>query len=201
MVCYKWRNQVAEIRSTLEMVLERAEKMGKASVQELQEQEAVREGMQLAASFLAGRQETLMESLGQQGLDKQLCMLKGVVEALLRNITLPRTEEKNDSLRAMQGLLEVGGNHSDLTAVFAEMKQILDRYVEHKKQVRQQLESAFQQQLQQAASQQGAGAAAIDPTLHPKFNEEWQRLQGELNSQYGKALEQHKALVGRALAR
>ena len=193
---------MAEIRSTLEMVLERAEKMGKASSRELQEQEAVREGMQLAASFLAGRQQTLMESLGRQGLDKQLCMLRGIVEALLRNITLPRTEDGNDSLRAMQGLLEIGGNHSDLVAVFAEVKQIMERYIEHKKQIRQQLETAFQQQLQQAAAQQGSGAAAaIDPTLHPKFNEEWQRLQGELNTQYGKALEQHKALVTQVLAR
>ncbi len=191
---------MAEIRSTLEMVLERAEKMGKASSRELQEQEEVREGMQLAASFLAGRQQTIMEILGRQELDKQLCMLRGIVEALLRNITLPRSES-NDSLRAMQGLLEIGGNHSDLVAVFAEVKQIMERYIEHKKQIRQQLETAFQQQLQQAAAQQGSGAAAIDPTSYPKFNEEWQRLQGELNTQYGKALEQHKALVTQVLAR
>lgn len=195
---------MAGIKSTLEMVLERAERMGKASNRELRDQEAAREGKQLAASFLAGRCQSLLDVLGQRDLDSQLVMMKGVIEVLLRNITLPRSGAANDSPRAMQGLLELGGNHSDLVAVFAEVKRIIDRYSEHKNQIRQQLESAFRQQLQQAEEQQGAGGAAmasIDPSRHPGFNEEWQRLQEQLNSQYGQALEQHKSLAVQALDR
>ena len=39
----------------------------------------------------------------------------------------------------------------------------------------------------------GAGSMKIDPTMQPKFQEEWTRIESELISRYTEALEQHKA--------
>jgi len=46
---------MAEIKSTLEKVLERAASMGRASQEEIQAEEKVREGMRLAADYLQER--------------------------------------------------------------------------------------------------------------------------------------------------
>jgi predicted secreted hydrolase len=40
----------------------------------------------------------------------------------------------------------------------------------------------------------------MDPSLHPKFQEEWSRIMGELDQQYGQALSQHKNTVAQKFA-
>jgi hypothetical protein len=98
----------------------------------------------------------------------------------------------------MQGLWELAKGSGDLVSVFRDMKNILDHYQKHLKEIRQQVEEAFRQQMEQALSQQtgqkGLGLK-IDPALHPKFQEEWSRVKVDLDDQYNKVLQQHKELV------
>jgi hypothetical protein len=123
---------------------------------------------------------------------------KGLVQVFLRNITLPRDDDKQRSERAMQGLLELAKGSGDLASVFRDMKGILDHYQQHKKEILQQVEEAFRQQMEQALAQQtgqkGLGMT-VDPRMHPKFQEEWSRVKSELDGQYNHALQQHKELV------
>jgi len=189
---------MAEIKSTLEKVMERAATMGKASRAELDVDELTRKGMKLAADFLTGQQPELGSSLGAETEAVLVHVRRGVAQVLLRNIILPRNEETANAEKAMQGLRDLGLDGPDLRAIFKEMQQLLSHYVQHRKQLRQQLKDAFRQQLEQAMAQTGQAArgAAIDPTLHPKYQEEWQRLQGDLMEQYGNLLLQHKKIVG-----
>jgi len=120
------------------------------------------------------------------------------VQAFLRNITLPRDNEQQRAERAMQGLLALGKGSGDLLSIFKDMKGILDHYQQHKKEILQQLEDAFRQQMEQAMAQQAGQAGLgmkVDPTLHPKFQEEWSRVKSDLDTQYNQALNQHKDLV------
>jgi hypothetical protein len=39
----------------------------------------------------------------------------------------------------------------------------------------------------------------LQPSQHPKFAEEWQRIQVELNDQYGRAVEQYKEFIAKQL--
>jgi hypothetical protein len=187
---------MAEIKSTLEKVLERAASMGQASKEELASEETQKQGMRLAADYLQGKTADLSGS--HEAIETEPLFRKGLVEIFLRNIILPRDEDQQRTDRAIQGLLELGQNSGELVTVFSEMKQILDHYLQHKKDIRSQVEEAFRQQMEQALAQQtgqeGQGMK-VDPSSHPKFQEEWTRIMGELDEQYSQALNQHKNLV------
>jgi hypothetical protein len=187
---------MAEIKSTLEKVLERAASMGRASQEEIQAEERMKEGMRMAADYLQGKEidfSGVLEATGLPALVK-----KGLVQVLLRNITLPRDDDKQRAEKAMQGLLELARGSGDLESVFRDMNGILEHYRQHKKEVHQQVENAFRQQMEQALAQQtgqkGLGMK-VDPRMHPKFQEEWSRVKADLDSQYNKVLQQHKQLV------
>ena len=129
-------------------------------------------------------------------------MRSGVIQVLLRNIVLPRDDDQQTAELAMQGLLDLGRDSRELISVLGETKEILGRYRQHRVQLREQLEAAMRKQLEQALAQQGIRSnmpVTIDPTLHPKFQEEWQRIKDELDGQYGRALDQHKAMATQLL--
>jgi hypothetical protein len=187
---------MAEIKSTLEKVMERAASMGRASQEEIQAEEREKEGMRMAADYLQGREvdfSGVLEGTGGSALVK-----KGVVQIFLRNITLPRDDDKQRAEKAMQGLLKLAKGSGDLESVFKDMKGILEHYRQHKKEIQQQVEEAFRQQMEQALAQQtgqkGLGMK-MDPRLHPKFQEEWSKVKADLDGQYNKVLQQHKELV------
>jgi hypothetical protein len=187
---------MAEIKSTLEKVLERAASMGSATQEELATEERIKDGMRMGADYLNGNEVDFSSALEQTS--RSALIKRGVVQAFLRNIMLPRDDDQKRIERAMQGLLELGKGSGDLHSIFKDMKGILDHYLQHKKEIRQQVEDAFRQQMEQAMAQQtgqkGLGMK-VDPALHPKFQEEWSRIKSDLDSQYNQALDQHKNLV------
>ncbi len=187
---------MAEIKSTLEKVLARAASMGQATQEEIQAEEQVKDGMRVAAGYLQGSVPDFSSVLKAPNDPEPV--KKGIVQALLRNITLPRGDENQRAEKAMQGLIELAKGSGDLVSVFKDMKGILDHYLQHQAEIRQQVEDAFRQQMEQAMAQQtgqaGLGMKA-DPTQHPKFQEEWARIKSDLDSQYNEALQQHKDLV------
>lgn len=194
---------MAEIRSTLEMVLERAARMEARASNDVMQQEKEKEGMRLAAGFLRGEQVELAAALVKCPAEAQPHVKKGMVTALLRNIVLPRkADEAPAAAKAMQALMEIGRDKGDLAQVFTEMKSILDRYLSHKEQLKKQLEEQFAQQMmlmEKNLAQQTGMKMKLQPSQHPKFAEEWQRIQVELNDQYGRAVEQYKEFIAKHL--
>lgn len=194
---------MAEIRSTLEMVLERAARMEARASNDVMQQEKEKEGMRLAAGYLRGEQVELAAALVKCPAEAQPHVKKGMVTALLRNIVLPRkADEAPAAAKAMQALMEIGRDKGDLAQVFTEMKSILDRYLSHKEQLKKQLEEQFAQQMmlmEKNLAQQTGMKMKLQPSQHPKFAEEWQRIQVELNDQYGRAVEQYKEFIAKHL--
>jgi hypothetical protein len=189
---------MAEIKSTLEKVMERVAAMGPVSQEDFSSEEISREGMRLGAGYLRGTEEDLAAALANHPEASRKFYLDGVVQVLLRNIVLPRDDDQQTAEKAMQGLLELGKSSRELITVLGETKEVLARFRQHREQLRQQLESAMRQQLEQALAQQGIQnnlPVTIDPTLHPKFQEEWQRITDQLNEHYGQALEEHKTFA------
>ena len=187
---------MAEIKSTLEKVLERAASMGHATQEEIAAEERVKDGMRMGADYLRGIEVDFSSALEQT--TSSVLIKRGLVQAFLRNITLPRDDDKQRAERAMQGLLALGKESGDLLSIFKDMKGILDHYQQHKKEIRRQVEEAFMQQMEQALAQQTGQAGLgmkVDPKLHPKFLEEWSRVKSDLDTQYNQALDQHKNLV------
>jgi hypothetical protein len=193
--------EMTEIKSTLEKVMERAATMGSATHEEILADEKVKEGMRTGADYLQGKE---VDFSGVLEPDENAVLVKrGLVQVLLRNIVLPRDEDQQRAERAMQGLLELGKGSSDLLSVFKDMKGILEHYQQHKKEIRQQVEDAFRQQMEQALAQQTGQAGLgmkMDPAMHPKFQEEWSKVKGDLDAQYNQALDQHKGFVAQRLS-
>lgn len=194
---------MAEIKSTMEKVMERAARMGGGPAVDLGAEERMKDGMRLGASYLRGEAADLAERLANLDAAARAQVQRGVVQTLLRNIFLPRDNDQiAQASKAMEGLVAVGQADGELLMVCSEMKKILDHYLQHRDQLKQQLEGQFVRQMEmmeKTLAQQTGMAMKLSPAQHPKFQEEWQRLQAELNQQYGRALEQHKQLIEQRL--
>jgi hypothetical protein len=190
---------MAEIKSTMDMVMERAARMASRSVGEPDSQESERTGMRLAAEYISHTLDDLGQALAGQAATEQMAVRKGMAQSLMRNILLPRNETlMATSLRSMQGLLEMERSAGDMVAICAELKQILEQYTQHKEQIRKQLEDAVRAQLDQKLGEQGSLAGSrmsIDPAMHPMFQKEWVRMKADLDQQYNQALDQRKDML------
>ncbi|MCI5191485.1 MAG: hypothetical protein D3905_17225, partial [Candidatus Electrothrix sp. AS4_5] len=71
---------MAEIKSTMELVMERAARMGRASDEEVQQEKIQKSGMKLAADFLDGTVDSLMTTLTEQPQEQQVNIRSGMVE-------------------------------------------------------------------------------------------------------------------------
>ncbi|MDJ0622475.1 MAG: hypothetical protein QNJ17_05900 [Desulfocapsaceae bacterium] len=188
---------MAEIRSTLDMVMERAAKIAAEADDKLDEESSTHQGMRLAAEYLRNGDSDLQTILQAQKKEEQPAILKGMVDTLLRNIVLPRDEmlleNSGKALRAVSSLAT-----PEISSTCAELEQLLNQYSQHKDQMVQQLEDAIRQQLEQHLAQQGAKLSddvAINPAMHPKYQEELDKMLTDLNGQYNEALDQRKNLI------
>ncbi|MBC8318470.1 MAG: hypothetical protein H8E41_11235 [Desulfobulbaceae bacterium] len=194
---------MAEIRSTMDMVLERAARMEAEAANTHNNDETLQAGMKTAASYMRDEDVDLVKDLNSYQDKDKACVLKGLIQIFLRNIMLPREDDDQAGAnRAMQGLVELGQGSGDLLSIFSDMKSILDRYSEHKKQLKQQLEEQFSQQMnmmEQDLAKKTGVSMKLEPSQHPKFAEEWLKLRGQLNEQYGQALDQYKQHIEQQL--
>jgi len=193
---------MAEIKSTMEMVMERAARIAARAQAPVADDEREKEGMRAAAGFMAGEDADLLEKVTAAGAAGRE-VLRGMVSVFLRNIILPRSDEQMESAsRAMAGLLHLAGNNAELLAFFSEMKKMFDQYQATRKQMREQLEEGFRRQVEQLEGEltrQTGMAMKVEPSQHPRFQEEWHRVLDQLNGQYGQALEDQKAMIARFL--
>ena len=89
------------------MALERAERYGKASPEELAAAQYLEQGRQLAVKFLKGEGD-LEAELQDLSPHVQEAARVGIKEVFLRNICLPRNGEGDERLdRALAGLMLV----------------------------------------------------------------------------------------------
>ena len=196
---------MAEIKSTMDLVMERAARMGKASTEEIQQEKAGKKGMKLAAEFLDSTVDNLMTALTELPAEQQMAARRGMVEVLLRNIFLPRDDiARERTKKAAEGIVALGGGAGDLSSICAEMQHILGQFNQHREQLKQQVEEQIRMQYEQIMAQQGEGmqgdAMGMERNLQTRFQEEWARMETELSNQYNQALEQHKVVLKERLS-
>jgi hypothetical protein len=193
---------MAEIKSTMEMVMERAAKMAAESTRDTSVEDDNKLGMRLAAEYLKNSEGNLLVKLQEQKQDKQAAILKGMAEALIRNIVLPRDEMlKETGEHALKAIADLAPDA--VSSICAELQQILSQYSQHKEQMQQQVEDSIRGQLEQKLAQEGGAAGentSINPAMHPQYQEEMARMLSELNGQYNQALDERKNLILQHLA-
>ncbi len=185
---------MAEIRSTMEMVLERAARLEARAQDTLPEETTIQDGMRLGANFMREKDLDIRTELDKPKGEKAL-LSKGALTVFLRHIQLPRAEDDTPTIeKAMRGILQLGES-SALVSLLGEAKKITEQYELHKKQIRGQLEEQFTQQIAMMQQQTGQTGASLAPDNHPKFAEEWLKVTTQLSEQYGEALQKHKGFI------
>jgi hypothetical protein len=177
---------VAEIKSALELALEKAEHYGRASREEMAAAQYQEQGRHLAVQFLKGEGD-LAADLKNLPPEAQAAARLAVKEVFLRNIGLPRensVDPRQD--RALEGLVLVAGNPKDMARFQTELEQLLQQYIQVRNNALQQLKGRFTTgaaQMQRNMEAQYGQNARLDVEKLPQFQEEWRRFLGQLQDQ------------------
>jgi hypothetical protein len=183
---------LADIKSALELALEKAEHYGKASAEEMAAAQSQEQGSQLAVQYLRGEGD-LAADLKKLPPQAQPAAKSAVKEVFLRNIGLPR--ENTIDLRqdrALEGLVLVAENPKDMARLQTELEQILQQFLQIRQNAMQQLKGRFAggvEQMQRAMEAQYRQRVNLDAEHLPQFQEEWRRFLGQLNDQFEPMLE------------
>tara|TARA_B100000315_G_C14511499_1_gene557185 strand:- start:767 stop:1357 length:591 start_codon:yes stop_codon:yes gene_type:complete len=189
---------MGDIKSAREVAMEKVEKLGEATDEERLRWKYVPEGEKLAAGYL--KQDcNLVVELGKYEDKVRRYIIEGVGEVLIRNIDLPASDlAKRNSKRAMDGLKTLKSDKVAVENVYSKIRSLFDHYVEQGEQQRKQayesLKAEFGAKIQQALQQQFGSSMGIEMDVEgqPQFQEEWRRLQTQIDSQYLKLLEENK---------
>ena len=197
-----------EIRSTLEIALEKAEKIGKASKEELRLLALQEEAQKIAAKFLREDfhdfKEKLEEMLKNKQPQEKKAVLKGVIQVFLRNIVLPYTEyQLEDAKKALQGLKLTFEKMPEIDRLLKEIEKLLTQYNTHKEAIYQEMIKRFSAEielLEQALANQLGTEVHVEPENHPKFKEEWAKIKEKLDEEYNRQLEYLKSIFAKIIS-
>jgi len=189
---------MGDIKSALEIAMEKAEKLGKATDEERLKWKYVPEGEKLAARYI--KQDcNLVAELSQDEDNIKQYIIEGVADILIRNINLPNSNlAKRNNRRAMDGLKTVKSDKASVENVYSKMRRIFDHYVgegeQQRKQAYESLKAEFEAKIRQALLQQLGSLVGIkiDVESQPQFQEEWRKIKTQLDSQYIKLLDEYK---------
>src|SRR4030042_7006101 len=169
---------MGEIRSAREIALEKAEKLGKATKEELDRAKYTPEGEKLANNYL--RSETnLLNELTKYPNDVRKYLVSGAQEVLVRNLDLPKGDFiKKRNKMVLSGLKVLKQDKASLENIFSKLRRIFEHYEGQGEQQRRQSYEMFKQEFEarvrQAMQQQGMmGAGRLDVGRTVRFAGEW----------------------------
>lgn len=186
------------IPSALERALERVEKLGKASAEDLQRSKLREEGQRLAAQYLNGEANLRGELSKHEDGPERSGLVEGIEEVLIRNLALPTTDAAKDRNRlAMDGLKLTKKDAGAVENVFSKMRQIFNHYTGQgemqRKEAYENLKRDMQMRLSQVARQQGMPPIDMQHMEnHPQFQMEWRKAKAQLEAQYDLYMKEYK---------
>ena len=189
---------MGDMKSALEVAIEKIEKLGEATDEERLKWKYVPEGEKLAVRYLKQGCNLVVE-LSQYEENVRRHIIEGAADILTRNINLPKDDSaRRNNRQAMDGLKNLKSDKVDVENVFSKMRYIFNHYVEQGEQQRRQayekLKTEVEARVQQALQQKFVSfvGANIDVERQPQFQEEWRKIQIQLDTQYLKHLDEYK---------
>ena len=186
------------MKSAREIAMEKMEKIGGSTEEERLKWKYVPEGEQLAIKYLKD-DCNLVAEMSQYQENVRKYIIEGAGDILIRNINLPKNDvAKKNNKSVMDGLKVLKSDKVGVENVYSRIRQIFNHYAEQGEQQRQEayesLKTEFEANLQQAMQQQpGLGAGIkINVEKQPQFQQEWRKLQAQLDSQYLNLLGEYK---------
>ena len=189
---------MGDVKSALEIAMEKVEKLDKATDEERLRWKYIPEGEKLGTKYLKQNCNIVVE-LGKYKENIARYVIEGASDILIRNIKLPKNDFiKSDNRKAMDGLKNLKSNKVGVENVFSKIRRIFSHYVgqgeQQRKQAYELLKTEFEARIQQAIQQQRGSLAGIKINVerHPQFQEEWLKTQVQLDAQYLKLLDEYK---------
>ena len=189
---------MGDIKSAREIAMEKIAELGEVTDEERLKWKYVPEGEKLAARYIKIGCN-LVDELSQYEENVRRYIIEGAGEILIRNISLPTSDlTKRNNKKAMEGLKVIKSNKVDVENVYSKIRRLFNHYMEQGEQQRKQayesLKIEFEAKVQQAVQQQLGSMVRIkvDVEKQPQFQEEWRKIQAQLDSQYLKLLDECK---------
>jgi len=186
------------IKSAYEIAMEKVEKLGEATEEERLEWKYVPQGEALAVKFL-NEDRSLLSELGQYSEDVKKYVISGTEGILIRNIDLPKNDiSKKNNRKVMDGLKLLKNDKVGVENVFSKIRFLFNHYAEQGEQQREQayesLKDDMEIKIQQALQQQMGSlmGAKIDVEKQPQFQQEWRKIQTQLDAAYLSHLNEYK---------
>jgi len=187
---------VAEIKSALELALEKAEQYGRATKEDLLQDKYKEQGRQWAVNYLKEEELDLEKELAALSPEAQPLARVAMKEVFLRNITLPKEEAIDARLnKAMEGIMVVATNKKAMGRLKQEVDQLLQQFLMARNSALQQLKNSFMQTLgnyTRALEAQLKSKVRLDVENLPEFQQEWRKFEGNLLDQFEPVLEDRK---------
>ncbi len=188
---------MSKMKSAREKAMEKVEKLGRLTEDEIKRFECVPVGNKLASRYLQEDDFNLDAELTRyKGTGLRKYIAQGAQEIFLHNIVLPQSErDKQVTKRAMSGLRIAKENKNQLETILDRITNLLNYYEQAHQQTYSQFKKGFEARLQetsQALQKQHGNNVPIELQLQAQFQAEWHKLNSQLNAQYEKVLEEHK---------
>ena len=189
---------MSDIKSALEIALEKMEKLSEATEEERLKWKYAPEGEQLATRYLKENSNLVVE-LSQYHENGRKYIIESAAEVLIGNISLPKDDSaKRNNRRAMDGLKILKSDKVDVENIHSRIRYLFNHYAaqgeQQRKQAYQSIKTELDVKLQQEMQQQLSPlmGAKVDVEKHPQFQQEWRRIQIQLDSQYLNLLSEYK---------
>lgn len=181
---------MGEIKSALEIAMEKVNQMEDPTEEEKLQWKYIPEGEKLAGRYLKEKVNLIAElNKFEEGIRKYI--INGATGILARNISLPVNDYvKQNNKKAMDGLKLMKTDKVAVENVYSKIRYIFNHYAEQgeqqKKQAYESLKADLGERLRQALQQQMSPMmnAKIDIERQPQFQQEWRKIQQQIDSQY-----------------
>jgi len=192
---------MGEMKSAFERAMERVEKMGKVSDEEIKHLEYMPAGSAIAAQFLREDAYDMMGAL-EKYTDQtvRVHVISGINEVLLHNMILPKDEAaKRTTERAIAGLKLIKKERNHLNQLLDRITSLISYYEQARQQAFTQFKQNFEAKLPEITramqQQPQKNGIPIETQIQLQFQEQWRRASAELDAQYEKVLEEHKQQI------
>lgn len=188
---------MAEIKSALELALERTEGM-EVDKDKVRAKEFKINGRKAALSFLEGKTDIkeLGKGVKQEKGEARKAFKAGAAGSFMSFMKLPiDTNYKDQFLKAAKGLSALADNPKNIEQMFEQLIEFFDQYLQNREQMEKQLFAQFEPRLKQkeeAIYAQTGSRMAIDPLDDPDFQKAYSQNIGALSKNYLEALNQAK---------
>jgi hypothetical protein len=187
---------VAEIKSALELALEKAEQYGRASKEDLRQDKFKEQGRQWAVQYLKEEEVDLEKELAGLPPEGQASARLAMREVFLRNVTLPKDETIDArQIRALEGVMVSANDKKGMARAKQEIDQLLQQFLMARNSAFQQLKTQFSHTLgnyTRALEAQMRTKVNLEVENLPEFQQEWRKFEGQLWNQFEPVLEDRK---------